>query len=100
MKSVCVEDAVGMVLGHDITRIVRGQTKERAFKKGHVIAGDDIETLLDLGKKHIFVWNLQEGYLHEDDAAALIAAAAAGPGIVLSEPKEGKIELSATLWGC
>jgi molybdenum cofactor synthesis domain-containing protein len=99
MKSVRVEEAVGMVLGHDITRIVRGVTKGRAFKKGHVIAADDIETLLDLGKKNIYVWDLQEGYLHEDDAAALIAAAAAGPGIVLSEPKEGKIELSAAHTG-
>lgn len=99
MKSICVEEAVGMVLGHDITRIVRGVTKGRAFKKGHIIADEDIEALLDLGKKHIYVWDLQDHSLHEDDAAAAIAAAAVGPGIVLSEPKEGKIEMMAEYQG-
>jgi len=99
MKSVCVEDAVGMVLGHDITRIVRGVTKGRAFKKGHIIADEDIEPLLDLGKKHIYVWDLAEDCLHEDDAASAIANAAVGQGISLSEPKEGKIELMAEYQG-
>jgi molybdenum cofactor synthesis domain-containing protein len=99
MKSVCVEEAVGMVLGHDITRIVRGETKGRAFKKGHVIKGVDIEALLDLGKKHIYVWDLQADSLHEDDAARAIAHAAVGSGIALSEPKEGKIELTAEYHG-
>jgi len=95
MKSVKVEEAVGMVLGHDITRIIRGKTKERAFQKGHIINSADIPALLDLGKKHIYVWDLQAGYLHENEAAQAIAGAAAGAGILLSEPKEGKIELSA-----
>jgi len=99
MKSVCVEDAVGMVLGHDITRIVRGVTKGRAFKKGHIIKGEDIEALLDLGKKHIYVWDMQADSLHEDDAAGAIAHAAVGSGIALSEPKEGKIELTAEYQG-
>jgi len=99
MESVQVENAVGMVLGHDITRIIRGQTKERAFKKGHVIQQEDISVLLDLGKKHIYVWSLETGYLHENEAAQAIADAAAGPGILLSEPKEGKIELTAEYAG-
>ncbi len=99
MESVRVEDAVGMVLGHDITRIIRGECKERAFKKGHIITSADIPALLDLGKKHVYVWNLQKGTLHENDAAQAIAATAAGPGIALSEPKEGKIELSAQYSG-
>ena len=99
MKSVRVEDAVGMVLGHDITRIVRGETKERAFKKGHVVTAPDIPKLLDLGKKHIYVFELPGGCLHENDAARALASAAAGPGLSLSEPKEGKIELSAQYRG-
>jgi len=99
MKSVRVEDAIGLVLGHDITRIVRGKTKERAYKKGHIICCEDISALLDLGKKHIYVWDLKSGYLHEDEAAQAIAKAAVGPDILLSEPKEGKIELSAGIPG-
>jgi len=99
MKSVRIEDAVGLVLGHDITRIVRGKTKERAYKKGHIISSEDIFALLDLGKKHIYVLDLQAGYLHEDEAAQAIAKAAAGPDILLTEPKEGKVELSAGISG-
>ena len=55
MKKIRVEDAVGMMLCHDITEIVPGTFKGRAFAKGHIIKQDDIEKLLDLGKRHIYV---------------------------------------------
>ena len=99
MKSVPVQDAIGMVLCHDVTQIIPGKFKGRAFKKGHIVRPEDISTLLDIGKEHVYVWEMQEGFLHEDDAAMRIAAAAAGQGIVLSEPKEGKVELSAASRG-
>lgn len=99
MEKVRVQDAVGMVLCHDITRIVPGEFKGRAFQKGHVIQPEDIELLLDLGKEHIYVWNLEEGYVHENDAALRMVQAAVGPNITLSEPKEGKIELRAACEG-
>ncbi len=99
MKSVPVQDAIGMVLCHDVTQIIPGKFKGRAFKKGHIIRPEDISTLLDIGKEHVYVWEIEEGFLHEDDAAIRIASAAAGEGIVLSEPKEGKVELSAASRG-
>ena len=99
MKQVKVQEAVGMVLCHDITEIVPGKFKGRAFSKGHVIEEKDIEKLLDLGKQHIFVWDLEEGYVHENDAAHRIVKAAVGPGIELSEVKEGKIEVKASYEG-
>ena len=37
MKHLSVRDAVGMVLCHDVTRIVPGEYKGPAFKKGHII---------------------------------------------------------------
>jgi len=99
MKTVPVEEAVGMVLCHDITRIVPGEFKGRAFKKGHIIQQEDIPQLLDLGKRQIYVWELNENFVHENDAAARIAAAAAGTGISLSEPREGKVSLTAVISG-
>ena len=99
MKTVPVENSVGMVLCHDITQITPGEFKGRAFKKGHIIQQEDIPKLLDLGKRQIFVWELSEGFVHENDAAMRIAAAAVGPGISLSEPKEGKVSLSAQAEG-
>lgn len=95
MKCVPVTEAEGMVLCHDITQIVPGQFKGAAFKKGHIIRGEDIAKLLDLGKKSIYVWDVKEGLLHEDEAAARIAAAAAGRGLRLSAPGEGKVQLHA-----
>ena len=50
MKKVPVEKAVGMILCHDITRIIPGEFKGRAFKKGHIIQKEDVEELLQLGK--------------------------------------------------
>lgn len=37
LKKICVQDAVGMTLGHDMTRVIPGQCKEVAFARGHVI---------------------------------------------------------------
>ena len=99
MKQVRVEEAVGMVLGHDITRIVPGEFKGRAFRKGQRIQAEDIPLLKDLGKEHLYVFELLEGWIHEDDAALRIATAAAGPGITLSAPGEGRVNLSAAWLG-
>ena len=95
MKEVSVYDAVGMVLGHDLTQIIPGEFKGSKFKKGHVIAQEEIEMLLSMGKKHLFVVDKEETDIHEDEAAMRIATAAAGSGIRLVAPGEGKIELIA-----
>ncbi len=99
MRKVKVEEAVGMVLAHDITRIVPGEFKGAAFKKGHIVRAEDIPRLLDLGKEHLYVWEAKEGWLHEDDAARAIVEATAGPGLTFSEPKEGKINYVAQFPG-
>lgn len=46
MKKIKVNDAVGAVLGHDLTKIVPGEFKGVAFKKGHIIMEEDIPELL------------------------------------------------------
>ncbi len=99
MQAVPVEESVGMVLGHDITRIVKNEFKGRAFKKGHIITEEDIPLLLEIGKEHIYILHLHDGILHENDAARRIARAVAGPGIHLSAPVEGKVTLSAETGG-
>lgn len=93
MKCVPVEEALGMVLYHDLTRIVPGEFKGVAFKKGHIIAEEDIPRMLDMGKRNIYVWEMQEGILHEDEAGERMAKAVAGKEILFSEPSEGKVSL-------
>ena len=99
MKSISVQDAVGMVLCHDATRIIPGRHKGPAFKKGHIITARDIGPMLDMGKANVYVYDLSEGYIHEDDAAKRIASAAAGPGLQLTSPSEGRVNLKASLNG-
>lgn len=96
MQQVQVKDAVGMVLCHDITKIVPGEFKGRVFKKGYIIREGDIPELLKIGKENIYVWKSRDGYLHEDEAAQRIARAVQGKGLDLTEPKEGKVNLVAT----
>ena len=99
MKSVPVEEALGMVLCHDLTKIVPGEFKGVAFKKGYIITEEDISKMLDMGKKNIYVWEMQEGILHENEAGERMARVAMGKEILLSEPLEGKVSLLANCKG-
>ena len=68
MKLIKTVDAEGAVLCHDITQIIRGVTKDAVFRKGHIVTKEDIPVLLSVGKDQLYVWEKQEGMLHEDDA--------------------------------
>ena len=99
MKAIPVEEAVGTVLCHDITRIVPGQTKGPAFRRGHIVTPEDIQTLLDIGKANLYVFDPRDGFVHEDECALRLARAAAGKGVTVSSPSEGKSTLSAAYDG-
>ena len=90
MKKVKVQNAVGMVLVHDITRIIPGKFKGVGFKKGHIVKEEDVPELLKLGKKHLYVLNRSKNHLHEDEAALRIARAICGKQLHWTEPSEGK----------
>ena len=100
MKQIRIEDSVGCILSHDVTKIVPGEFKGRLFKKGHVIREEDIPKLLDIGKEHIYVWEPKKGQLHENDAAIRIKDLVLGQGCYISEEiKEGKIDFFANTQG-
>jgi molybdenum cofactor synthesis domain-containing protein len=95
-KTIPVEQAVGMVLAHDVTEIRKDEFKGRAFKKGHVVRSEDIPRLRQIGKEHLFVLTLKDDEVHEDDAATALARALMGDGVVMQgAPKEGKVNLIA-----
>jgi len=99
LKEIKVQDAVGQILCHDVTEIVRGVVKDAKFRKGHIITAEDIPVLLKLGKENIFVWENDESKLHENDAAEILRALCQGENLSASDVKEGKIELKATCDG-
>ncbi len=99
MKLIKTVDAVGHVLCHDMTQIIPGQFKGPAFKKGHIITKEDIPVLLSIGKENLYVWEKNEGILHEDEAAAVLRDLALGANMTAGDPSEGKIEMRSACRG-
>ena len=100
MKKIKTTEAVGYILQHDITEIIPGEFKGRAFKKGHIITEEDIPHLLRLGKDHIFVFELGEDKIHENEGAMILGKLGQGENISLgSEIKEGKINFNSSIDG-
>lgn len=101
MKEIRTEDAVGQVLCHDITQIIKDVKKGVLFKKGHIIREEDIPLLLSAGKEHLYVWEKKEGILHENEGAEILYKICAGDSDTIhgTEIKEGKIELIANIDG-
>ena len=96
-RRVPVEEAVGLVLAHDITEVVPGKKKGPAFRKGHVVGPEDVDYLARLGKRHLYVLEIDRDQMHENEAAEAMAAALAGDGVMLAgPPEEGKINLLAS----
>lgn len=99
MKLIKTVDAEGAVLCHDITQIIKGVTKDAVFRKGHVVTKEDIPVLLGVGKDQLYVWEKEEGMLHENDGAEILCAMCKGEHMERSQAKEGKIELTAACDG-
>ena len=99
MKCIKTEDAVGHVLCHDMTQIIPGVSKGPRFRKGHIVTAEDIPVLLSMGKEQLYVWELQPGFLHENDAAERLCALCQNANMRKSETKEGKIEISSDIDG-
>lgn len=99
MKEIKTKDAVGSVLCHDMTRIVKDEIKDAVFRKGHIITEEDIPILLSMGKDHIYIYEVEESMIHEDEAAVILSDLCINDNMVVTEVKEGKIELVATCDG-
>lgn len=69
MKRIRTVDAVGHVLCHDMTQIIKDKYKDARFRKGHIVKEEDIPILLSMGKENLFVYEMTPGMLHEDEAA-------------------------------
>ena len=96
LKTIELKDAVGSKLAHDITEIRPDEFKGPAFRKGHTVCEADLCHLQRLGKNHLYIIDLADDEIHENEAAVILATALAGDGILLKGgPREGKINLLA-----
>ncbi len=100
MKLIKTVDAVGQTLCHDITQIIKDKVKDVKFKKGHVVAKEDIEILHSLGKFNLYVVeNDSEHLVHENDAAEILVQLCKNDNMYQSTVKEGKIDLFSDIDG-
>jgi len=96
IRKIKVQDAVGTKLAHDVTEIRPGEFKGPAFRKDHTVCDGDICHLQRLGKDHLYVLELEQDEIHENDAALILGDAIAGEGVTCERaPKEGKVRLLA-----
>jgi molybdenum cofactor synthesis domain-containing protein len=94
-KKISVENSAGNVIAHDMTQIIPDEYKGARFKKGDIIKEEDIEILKDMGKESIYILELDDNTLHEDEAALIMSNKIKNDNLALSEPHEGKISLIA-----
>jgi molybdopterin biosynthesis enzyme len=99
LRKVELGEAIGMTLAHDVTKVIPGKFKGPGFRRGHVIQKEDIPELLRIGKEHVYVLELEQDEVHEEEAALRIARAIAGPGIESTAPVEGRVNLKAKIAG-
>src|SRR2546423_742060 len=90
---VPVAEAEGAILAHSLKL---GAT---ALKKGRVLSRADLDAIAAAGLAHIVVARLEPGDLREDEAAARIAAAGAGPSITVAKAFTGRANLFAEARG-
>jgi len=82
----------GAILAHTL-RLGSGQG---AVKKGAVLTANDIERLREAGYRQVMVAQLEPDDVHEDRAAARLAAHFVGPSVTASEASAGRCNLHAT----
>jgi len=94
--AVPVGEAVGAILAHSLAL-----TKGR-LRKGQLLAPEHLVALQEAGHESVVVARLEVGDLHEDAAALAIAQAlieGAGPGVRLSQPGKGRVNVIANCPG-
>ncbi|MCB9960453.1 MAG: NTP transferase domain-containing protein [Rhodospirillaceae bacterium] len=94
---LATERTAGCILAHGV------RTGRRTFKKGHRLSAEDVELLLADGRASVVVARPDPGDVAEDEAAARLAAALAGPGSAhnmdIAAPFTGRVNLFAAAAG-
>ncbi len=99
MKLIKTQDAVGHILCHDLTQIIKDEYKGARFKKGHIVKQEDIPVLLSMGKEHLYIYEKTEGMLHENEAAEILKNICINDNMIATDASEGKVELKALIDG-
>jgi hypothetical protein len=92
----------GPVAGDDFLGTILCQTvnegptsKKIALAKGRRIGAEDLAALRSVERQAVRVIRLEDGDVHEDEAAVRLVAALAGPGVRPRGPSQSRIDLVA-----
>ena len=91
--TVDINHCEGSYLAHSL------QTATGRIGKGTLITADVAANLAHAGVSSILVAQLEEGDIHEDEAAQTVAVQLSGRGVSLSKPRTGRVNLLATVEG-
>jgi hypothetical protein len=92
---VLVEQAAGKILGHNLSAV----DGRRGLRKGRRLDADDLTLLRLAGRNTVYVAELEQDDVPEDAAALRIASALSGPGLSLSGPAAGRVNLRSEWLG-
>ena len=84
-----LDEALGKILGHNVT----GPDGRRVFRKGKALESEDVETLRALGRKTVYVAELEAGDVDENVAASRIAQELCDDNFRLSGPSTGRVNI-------
>ena len=90
-----VREAAGAILAHSYRVGPGGAT----LKKGHLVTAPDVEALALAGNVTVAAVRIEPGDVSEDEAAARIAKAMAGPNVRIDRATTGRANLFATAHG-
>lgn len=94
MTTIPIEEAVGLPLSHDLTQVdVEKKTKGARFRRGQILAEEDLPVLRKMGRLNLSVLELDNEEVHEDEAAFTLAEALCGEGLEIEGPEEGRCRL-------
>jgi molybdenum cofactor cytidylyltransferase len=88
-----LDEAEGAILAHSLRQ------GDVSFKKGRRLSAEDVAALRALQVQEVIAARLEEGDVHEDEAARHLAEAVAGEGASLTEAFTGRCNLVAAARG-
>ncbi len=95
LEERAVGDAEATILIHNVA----DESGTRVLKKGIRLTGEHLAELAAMGKSRVHVAVLEEGDVHEDEAAQALAEALRTDEMHLSRPAGGRINLRAVVDG-
>ena len=98
MKLMRTQDAVGHVLCHDMTQIIKDRYKDARFRKGHIVTEEDIPVLLSMGNSDVpvgqYTQKIFEFYELDEQALAAAGTLTYGSNVkeVTTQVSEGAVD--------